>query len=81
MGLFSSDEDLMAEQKTAARIPKGLALSPEQQRSELMEHMRELREHRRWRQLAFLLFVTPFLLAVLAVIAQIIAAKLLAANP
>lgn len=71
--LFTSDEDLRQMQRASARIPKGMRLSPEQQRVEAIEADRELREHRRLREFAWLLFIAPIWASILIWLVQFLA--------
>lgn len=78
--LFASDFVLCDTQRTSARIPTGMKLSPEEQRRESMEADREMREHQRWRQFAWLLFVAPILAGVFVALAQWLVMKFMAAR-
>lgn len=71
--LFASDENIRQMQRASARIPKGMTLSPEQQRIESIEADREMREHRRLREFAWLLFIAPIWASILIWLVQFLA--------
>ena len=76
--LFLSDDDLKAEQRKAWRTVQDM---PPDQRRDALENLREQRAHARFRELAWWLLVAPALFAVLSVVAQWVAATVLAPGP
>lgn len=64
--LFTSDEHLLRLQQDAKRLPKGVPEMPVADQLRVrVDDARELREHQRWREFAMLLFVWPFVFALL----------------
>ena len=77
-GLFTTDQDLRAAQRDAARRAREM---PPDERREHIENEREVREHGRWRHFAYLLFILPALLPVVYGIVRWLVTVLVSEDP